>query len=110
MAGYTFSGDAVERIRQTVRAVEGQQELPQTSRANSIALQFDYAQIGKTDASLAKGTSGTISVYSGASSSSLTDTGENITAYNRFGAIAANRFVFVWTLPWGFEVTAAECT
>jgi hypothetical protein len=110
MAGYTFSGDAVERIRQTVRTVEGQQEMPQTSRANSIAMQFDYALIGKTDAALAKGTSGTISVYSGASSSSLTDTGDNITAYNRFGAIAANRFVFVWTLPWGFEVTAAECT
>jgi hypothetical protein len=49
-------------------------------------------------------------VYSGASSSSLTDTGDNITAYNRFGTIAANRWVFVWTMPWGFEITAAECT
>ena len=49
MAGYTFSGDAVTRIRQTVRTVEGAQSVPQASRVNSTPLQWDYAQIGKTD-------------------------------------------------------------
>ena len=109
MAGYTFSGDAVTRIRQTVRTVEGMQSVPQASRANTTPLQFDYAQIGKTDAAHNKGASGTISIYSGSASSSLTDTGDNVTAYNRFGNIASGKWVFVWTLPWGFEITAAEC-
>ena len=109
MAGYTFSGDAVQRIRATVRHVEGQQELPQTSRANSLAMQFDYALIGKTDAALNKGASGTISIYSGTDPAALTDTGENITAYNRFGNIASGKYVIVWTMPWGFECQAAEC-
>jgi hypothetical protein len=110
MAGYTFSGDAVTRIRQTVRTVEGMPSVPQASRVNSTPLQWDYMLIGKTDAALSKGASGTISIYSGTSASGLTDTGENVTAYNRFGSIASNRWVAVWTMPWGYEVHAAECT
>lgn len=105
-----FNADAVGRIRETVRTVEGWQSVPQTQRSNTTPLQFDYALIGKTDAAHNKGASGTISIYSGASASSLSDTGDNVTAYNRFGSIAANRWVFVWTMPWGFEITAAECT
>jgi hypothetical protein len=110
MAGRTFSNDAVNRIRQTVRTVEGMQTVPEAARGNFTPLQFDYGTIGKTDAAHNKGASGTISVYSGTSASSLTDTGDNITAYNRFGSIAAGKWVFVWTMPWGFEITAAECT
>lgn len=109
MAGYTFSGDAVTRIRQTVRTVEGMPSVPQASRVNSTPLQWDYAQIGKTDAAHVKGENGTISIYSGTAADSLTDTGENVTAYNRFGNIASDKFVFVWTMPWGYEITAAEC-
>jgi hypothetical protein len=109
MAGYTFSGDAVQRIRATVRHVEGQQEMPQASRANSLALQFDYMLIGKTDAAITKGSSGTISVYSGTSASGLADTGDNVTAYNRFSSVAAGKWVACWTMPWGFELVSAEC-
>ena len=109
MAGNTFSNDAVQRIRRTVRTVEGQQELPQTSRANTAVHQFDYMIIGKTDAAINKGASGTVSVYSGSASSSLTDTGENITAYNRFGNVASGKMVACWTMPWGFELVSAEC-
>jgi hypothetical protein len=109
MAGYTFSGDAVQRIRATVRHVEGQQELPQTSRANSLALQFDYMLIGKTDTAVTKGNSGTISIYSGTSANALADTGENVTAYNRFANVSSGKWVAVWTMPWGFEFVAAEC-
>jgi hypothetical protein len=65
--------------------------------------------IGKTDAALNKGASGTISIYSGTDPAALTDTGDNITAYNRFGNIASGKWVAVWTMPWGFECKAAEC-
>jgi hypothetical protein len=104
-----FNADAVGRIRDTVRTVEGWQSVPQAQRANTTPLQFDYAQIGKTDAAHNKGANGTISIYSGTDPSSLTDTTDNVTAYNRFGNIASGKWVFVWTLPWGFEITAAEC-
>ena len=109
MAGATFNANAVERIRQTVRTVEGMQSVPQAARANTTPLQFDYALVGKTDAAHNKGANGTISIYSGTDPASLTDTTENVTAYNRFGNIASGKWVFVWTMPWGFEVTAAEC-
>lgn len=105
-----FNADAVGRIRDTVRTVEGWQSVPQAQRANTTPLQFDYMTIGKTDTAIAKGSSGTISVYSGTSGSSLTDTGDNITARNRFGSIASGKWVACWTMPWGFEIIAAECT
>jgi hypothetical protein len=110
MAGYPFSGDAVERIRQTVRHVEGQQELPQASRANSIALQFDYGIFGYTDASIGRGASGTISVYTKPRHMGGTDTGENITGINVFGSIAADRAVYAVTTDFGFLIIAAQCT
>ena len=104
-----FNADAVGRIRETVRTVEGWQSVPQSQRANTTPLQFDYAQIGKTDAAHNKGANGTISIYSGTDPASLTDTGDNLTAYNRFGNIGSGKWVFVWTMAWGFEITAAEC-
>jgi hypothetical protein len=104
-----FNADAVGRIRDTVRTVEGWQSVPQAQRANTTPLQFDYAQIGKTDAAHNKGANGTISIYSGTDPTSLTDTTDNVTAYNRFGNIASGKWVLVWTMPWGFEITAAEC-
>jgi hypothetical protein len=109
MAGYTFSGDAVQRIRATVRHVEGQQELPQTSRANSIALQFDYVVFGKTDAAITKGDTGTVSVWDKPQDLGGADTGDNITVVNRFGSIAADKEVLCFTTNFGFLVIAAEC-
>jgi hypothetical protein len=110
MAGYTFSGDAVQRIRQTVRTVEGQQQLPQTSRANSLGLQFDYGIFGYTDSAIARGASGTISIYTKPRHMGGTDTGENITGINVFGSIAADRAVYAVTTDFGFLILAAQCT
>jgi hypothetical protein len=109
MAGYTFSGDAVQRIRQTVRTVEGQQEMPQASRANSIALQFDYGIYGVTDVAIGKGTSGIISVYTKPRHMGGVDTGDNITGITSFGSIPANREVYVVTTDFGFLIIGAEC-
>ncbi|NBW11005.1 MAG: hypothetical protein EBR82_23540 [Caulobacteraceae bacterium] len=79
------------------------------TRTQQVFAGFDYALIGKTNSAHNKGANGTISVYSGSTAATLSDTGQDVTAYNRFGNIGANKWVRVWTYPWGFEVEAAEC-
>lgn len=64
---------------------------------------------GKTDASIAKAASGTVSRWSGTSSAGLTDTGENDTVYNAYGNVGSGKWVGYVAYPWGFEMIAAEC-
>src|SRR5262249_48977009 len=53
--------------------------------------------IGKSNASISKGASGSVSVYKG-SAGSETDTGQDVTAWNKAVAIANNK---VCVLTWG---------
>jgi hypothetical protein len=67
--------------------------------------------IGKTDASHAKAASGTISIWSGGTISSLSDTTVNKTSvYNRFADLDSGKFVkCVWHKNDEFELDAGEC-
>lgn len=65
--------------------------------------------LGKTDASHAKGASGTVSVWAGTPGSE-SDTGVNVTAYNRFSAVATTKWVWLNHNGDGFYLVAAECT
>ena len=111
MAGVRFTRESAGRIAAGIRAVESQQQGSVHARPEGYSGQtpFDYALIGKTDAAHNQGADGTISIWSGATSATLSDTGDNITAYNRFGNIASGKWVKVFTYPWGFEVEAAQC-
>ena len=109
MAGVRFTRESAVRVAKATRAYEGAQQVGAQQRANTTPLQFDYALIGKTDAAHNQGADGTISIWSGSTSATLSDTGDNITAYNRFGNIASGKWVKVFTYPWGFEVEAAQC-
>lgn len=64
--------------------------------------------LGKTDASHAKSASGTVSVWAGTPGSE-SDTGTNITAYNKFSAVASGKFVWVLNNGDGYYLVAAEC-
>ena len=107
--GVKFTRESAQRIARVVQRVEGRPTTQQTLRGSYGSVQFDYIQCGKTIATSAKGAATQIAIYSGDSWSTLTATGEQIEAWNRFGTIQANRWVFVWTMPWGFEISAAEC-
>lgn len=110
MAGVRFTRESAVRIAKGIRNVEAQQSTSvagQRGRSNSTP--WDQILIGKTDAAHNKSASGTISIWDGTSSSGLADSGENITAYNRFGNIQTGKFVAVFTFPWGYEIIAAEC-
>lgn len=63
---------------------------------------------GKTDSSLGKGDSGTISIYYGAAASK-SDAGYNVTAYNPYGDIDATKWVKVTRVDGQWEVDATEC-
>jgi hypothetical protein len=107
--GVKFTQDAARRISATVRQVEGMQAIPQAGRARGPVVSLDYMLVGKTSATHTKGELGDIAIYSGTDPDDLQATGETVEAYNRFGTIQANKWVFVVTMPWGLEITAAEC-
>ena len=107
--GVKFTRESAQRIARVVQRVEGRPDTNTARRGSFGSVQFDYIQCGKTIATSAKGAATQIAIYSGDSWSTLTATGEQIEAWNRFGTIQANRWVFVWTMPWGFEISAAEC-
>lgn len=67
--------------------------------------------IGKTDGSLTKDSSGSISVYSGTTLGSESDTSVNVTCYNRFADLDADKWVRCAWNEYGdnWELVAAEC-
>jgi len=60
------------------------------------------SMIGKTDAPISSGTSGTVSIYwSSLGYGGLTDTTVNVIAYNRFADVATGKWVSMTWYPWG---------
>ena len=67
-----------------------------------------HSLLGKTDASHAKGASGTVSVWVGTAGSE-TDSTINVTAYNRFAAVASGKWVHLTATNGQWYLDAAEC-
>jgi hypothetical protein len=66
---------------------------------------------GKSDAAIAKGATGTVSVWD-SYTGTFADTGENVTVTNRYGAISAAGKVLEFKIPLNaayYSVTNAEC-
>jgi hypothetical protein len=64
--------------------------------------------LGKTDAAINKGASGTVSIWTG-DEGSESDTGVNVTAYNRFANVAITKWVIVRSILGRLYLEAAEC-
>ena len=107
--GTVFTRGSAERIAATVRKVEGSPGQPLRGRQAMGSDTFGRVIIGKTDSSHAKGASGVVSIYDGATQGSESDTTINVTAWNRFGAIASGKWVAVVETVRGYEIIAAEC-
>lgn len=108
---YGFSSeDDLRRIARSVRKSEsGQSGDPPQRRAGGGTGDVYRVLFGKTDSSHAKSASGTVSIWSG-TTSTLSDTGDNVTAYNRFADLDSGKWVAVVEVPWGYELIAGECT
>lgn len=72
------------------------------------ALTLPTPLLGKTDAAHNKGASGTISIYSGTPGAE-TDTGENVTAFNKFADLESGKWVWVELYGLNYYLTAGEC-
>jgi hypothetical protein len=100
-----FSPADVARISGAVNYVE---RLPRNKPGNrrrhvtgGLAI-----HLGKTDAAINKGSSGTVSRYEGGSE---TDTGINDTVKNRFGNVGSGKWVAYVLIDTAYYLIAAEC-
>jgi hypothetical protein len=99
----------IRRVIDVVRTVEGGRP-PDRGRSGRQSVDSGLAiVIGKTDSAHNKSASGTISVWDGTASASLSDTGSNITAYNRFANVDSGKWVVIVLFRFGWEIVAAEC-
>ena len=68
--------------------------------------------IGKADSTISKGATGTVSIYwrnYGDSISTLTDTGVNVLAMNRYAEVTSGKYVQMTWMPWEYwEITTIE--
>lgn len=104
-----FFGEAArKRIADSVRHYERQIKNSRPVTAGAKHPRVNRPYLGVTDAAIAKGASGTISIYTGTPGSE-SDSGVNVTAYNRFGAVAITKYVWVDHNGFGWYLTAAEC-
>ena len=108
--GFTLGPNAIQQIRELMRQFYAEID-PSWQLGNVQSGEARKPRkIGKTDARIAKGASGTVSLYKGTPGSfTLTDTGENVTAYSRMGSVPAGRWVYVERHIHGWEVYQFEC-
>lgn len=101
-----FSEDDFPRVVRVIRAVEsGGMEHPFYQQQSAAGMEM---LTGKSDSAITKGNAGTISVWDG-TSTTLSDTTMNVTAYARLGDIESGKWVYLLPTSHGFEVIAAEC-
>lgn len=67
------------------------------------------AVLGKTSSAWSKGSSASIAVYSGTPGAE-TATGDTVTAFNKFAAIATGKFVALLSIGGSWYVVSAECS
>src|SRR5690606_9236196 len=82
---YDRTRDAVRKVNREFPAAKRDPKTPKEPTPFTL-------KIGKTDAAHAKGSSGTISVWTGPAGSE-TDSGKNITAFNRFADLGSGKWV-----------------
>lgn len=108
MIGFASLEDA-QRVADAVQFVELYRPATRRQSRRQPAQYTPAIVFGKTDAAHNKSASGTVSVWDGTASASISDTGSDITAYNRFGNIGSGKWVCCVLLPFGWEIVAAEC-
>lgn len=105
----TFNEDARRRIRQSVGVTEGGDTKGRGPPGPTVPRFTTEIKLGKADAAIAKGASGTISEYHGTTAGSETDTTVNFSCYNRFGDIASGKWVIFFWFKGHWEILQAEC-
>jgi hypothetical protein len=111
--GIIFGPEAVRQITEVVRLVLSQTDPSWQLGTPHGAETRKPIIIGKTDSAVAIEQSVTVSVYTGTPQSpntyQLQDTGTNIVAISRFGAVPANTMVVCQRFVHGWEIIQSRC-
>ena len=101
-----FSPADAKRISDAVRRVERMPLSKPAGRGNHVTGGEVRIFLGKTNAVIAKGSSGQVSRYEGGSE---TDTGIDDTCKNRFANVASGKWVAYVVIDSAYYLIAAEC-
>jgi hypothetical protein len=96
----TFTESAARRVAKATRYVERMQRNDGVGRLGGSATTRPAA-LGKADATIASGTSGTVSVWTG-QPASLADSGENVSAYALDPGIIEGQWVYLTWIGGGW--------
>lgn len=107
MTAHTFDDGPLRRIERAVRKSEGGGKEPPQPKGSSGAA--PYWWLLKANTAVSKGSTGTFAVYKWGEKGAETDTGETVTAYNRWGDIVAEAWCLAVNLPHGKEIIMSEC-
>ena len=106
VGGVLFSEQAARKIAAVVKRFDSSVTNPSVGRRQALPPMRAY--IGKTDASHAVDAAGTVSLWGGTPGSE-TDTGINVSAYNRFADLTSGAWVWVQHNGHGWYFTAGRC-
>jgi len=102
--------NAARRLVRVIKLLESQVRSLVNRSPGRYKVNRRKIYLGKTDASHDQGAAGTISIYSGTTKGSETDTTTNITGvYNRFSDLDSGKWVHVEWLNGGWELSSGEC-
>lgn len=103
-----FSASDLRVLKGVIAKVTGQ---PQNmNRAQpAVITTAKNRRLGKPDSNISKGSTGNVSLYAGTDKGNETDTTNGVEAYNRFGDIEADKWVFVEFIHGGWEIYQGEC-
>jgi hypothetical protein len=108
--GQVISAEWLNRVKNGAMGYTGGHAIVSPEGTFVSDRQFIPDRIGKTNASHAKGASGTINIYRGRTKGSETfTTGDTMSAYNRFADIGSGKWVLCRFVQGGWEIVAAEC-
>jgi hypothetical protein len=106
--GVTFTHDAAQAIADTVRTVQGGDRKQGGIRGSGAAYASSH-YLSKTTSAWAKGSSQTLTIYVGDGGSEAASSGDTVTAWNKFSAVAAGKWVMLARANGTFYLIAAEC-
>lgn len=109
MTAVLLDKDLAIAIRDFVRDEIRRSPNPTRRQPQRIATPHDYSiRVGKVDAAVSAGESVSVSIYSGTTKGSETDTGDNVTAYLRYSELAIGAWCHVAFIDGGWEILIGD--
>jgi hypothetical protein len=107
-AGVKFTRESAKEIADAVRIVKGgDRKQPGIGSAGQAYASSHY--LSKTTAAWAKGTSQSLTLWTGEPGSEAAAGGETVTAWNKFANVKADKWVMLARANGSFYVVSAEC-